>query len=131
MPSPTSASSTRTRPRDTRAVWRLGSRRSAAPAPRVTESLADGGPRAAVVLSEGGSAMSATHLMQTYAPQPVAFARGEGAWLWDTEGRRYLDALAGIAVNGLGHGHPVLTRAIAEQAKRLIHTSNLFEVPEQ
>ena len=75
--------------------------------------------------------MSAAHLMQTYAPQPVAFARGEGAWLWDTEGRKYLDALAGIAVNGLGHGHPVLTRAIAEQAARLIHTSNLFRVAEQ
>ncbi len=75
--------------------------------------------------------MSATHLMQTYAPQPVAFARGEGAWLWDMEGRRYLDALAGIAVNGLGHAHPALTRAIAEQAARLIHTSNLFRVPEQ
>jgi acetylornithine/N-succinyldiaminopimelate aminotransferase len=75
--------------------------------------------------------MTASHLMHTYSPQPVAFARGEGAWLWDTEGRKYLDALAGIAVNGLGHGHPVLTRAIAEQAKKLIHTSNLFEVPEQ
>jgi acetylornithine aminotransferase len=75
--------------------------------------------------------MSATHLMHTYAPQPVAFARGEGAWLWDTEGKRYLDALAGIAVNGLGHNHPALTRAIAEQAQRLIHVSNLFQVPEQ
>jgi acetylornithine/N-succinyldiaminopimelate aminotransferase len=75
--------------------------------------------------------MSAEHLMQTYAPQPVAFARGEGAWLWDTEGKRYLDALAGIAVNGLGHAHPVLTRALAEQAAKLIHTSNLFRVPEQ
>src|SRR5512140_2764544 len=75
--------------------------------------------------------MSATHLMQTYSPQPVAFARGDGAWLWDTEGKRYLDALAGIAVNGLGHAHPVLTRALAEQAARLIHTSNLFTVPEQ
>jgi acetylornithine aminotransferase len=72
-----------------------------------------------------------SHLMQTYAPQPVAFARGEGAWLWDTEGKRYLDGLAGIAVNGLGHAHPVLTRALAEQAGRLIHTSNLFTVPEQ
>jgi acetylornithine aminotransferase len=69
--------------------------------------------------------------MRTYSPQPVAFARGEGAWLWDTEGRRYLDALAGIAVSGLGHGHPALTKAIAEQAARLIHTSNLFVVPEQ
>ena len=75
--------------------------------------------------------MTASHLMQTYAPQPVAFARGEGVWLWDVEGRRYLDALAGIAVNGLGHAHPALTRAIAEQAARLIHTSNLFRVPEQ
>jgi acetylornithine/N-succinyldiaminopimelate aminotransferase len=75
--------------------------------------------------------MSASHLMQTYSPQPVAFARGEGAWLWDTEGRKYLDALAGIAVNGLGHDHPVLVRALTEQAHRLIHTSNLFRVPEQ
>ena len=75
--------------------------------------------------------MSTSHLMQTYSPQPVAFARGEGAWLWDAEGRKYLDALAGIAVNGLGHNHPVLTRALAEQAARLIHTSNLFRVPEQ
>jgi acetylornithine aminotransferase len=75
--------------------------------------------------------MTASHLMHTYSPQPVAFARGDGAWLWDTEGRKYLDALAGIAVNGLGHAHPVLTRAIAEQAARIIHSSNLFEVPEQ
>jgi len=69
--------------------------------------------------------------MKTYLPQPVAFARGEGAWLWDTEGKRYLDALAGIAVSGLGHGHPALTRAIAGQAAKLIHTSNLFRVAEQ
>jgi acetylornithine aminotransferase len=75
--------------------------------------------------------MSAAHLMQTYAPQPVAFARGEGAWLWDAEGRKYLDGLAGIAVNGLGHNHPVLVQALCEQAAKLIHTSNLFRVPEQ
>jgi len=75
--------------------------------------------------------MSAAHLMQTYAPQQVSFARGDGAWLWDTEGRKYLDALAGIAVNGLGHNHPVLVRALCEQAAKLIHTSNLFRVPEQ
>ncbi|MGZ5036720.1 MAG: acetylornithine/succinylornithine family transaminase [Usitatibacter sp.] len=75
--------------------------------------------------------MSSTHLMQTYAPQPVAFARGEGAWLWDTEGKRYLDALAGIAVNGLGHNHPVLVRVLCEQAAKIIHSSNLFRVPEQ
>jgi acetylornithine/N-succinyldiaminopimelate aminotransferase len=75
--------------------------------------------------------MSAGHLMQTYAPQPVAFARGEGAWLWDTAGKKYLDGLAGIAVNGLGHAHPALTRALCEQAGKLIHVSNLFRVPEQ
>jgi acetylornithine/N-succinyldiaminopimelate aminotransferase len=75
--------------------------------------------------------MTAAHLMNTYAPQPVAFARGEGAWLWDAAGKKYLDALAGIAVNGLGHAHPVLTRALCEQAGKIIHTSNLFEVPEQ
>lgn len=75
--------------------------------------------------------MTAAHLMKTYLPQPVAFARGEGAWLWDTEGKRYLDALAGIAVNGLGHAHPVLTKAIADQAAKLIHSSNLFRVVEQ
>src|SRR5260221_14635092 len=75
--------------------------------------------------------MASTHLMQTYSPQPIAFARGEGAWLWDTEGRRYLDALAGIAVNGLGHAHPELVRAIREQAGKLIHVSNLFHVAEQ
>jgi acetylornithine/N-succinyldiaminopimelate aminotransferase len=75
--------------------------------------------------------MSASHLMKTYAPQPVAFVRGEGPWLWDTEGKRYLDALSGIAVNGLGHAHPVLTRAITEQAAKLIHASNLFRVVEQ
>ena len=75
--------------------------------------------------------MTSAHLMKTYLPQPVAFARGEGAWLWDTEGKRYLDALAGIAVSGLGHGHPALTRAIAGQAAKLIHTSNLFRVAEQ
>jgi acetylornithine aminotransferase len=75
--------------------------------------------------------MSAAHLMQTYAPQPIAFARGEGAWLWDTEGRKYLDGLSGIAVNGLGHNHPVLVPALQAQAARLIHVSNLFRVPEQ
>jgi acetylornithine aminotransferase len=75
--------------------------------------------------------MNASHLMNTYSPQPVSFARGEGAWLWDTEGKKYLDGLAGIAVNGLGHAHPVLTKALQEQVGKLIHTSNLFRVPEQ
>jgi len=75
--------------------------------------------------------MTASHLMQTYSPLPVSFARGEGAWLWDTEGKKYLDALAGIAVSGLGHAHPVLVKALSEQAARIIHTSNLFRVAEQ
>jgi acetylornithine/N-succinyldiaminopimelate aminotransferase len=70
-------------------------------------------------------------LMSTYARQPIAFERGDGAWLYDTEGRRYLDALAGIAVNTLGHNHPRLTAAIEDQIHKIIHTSNLFEVPLQ
>ncbi|MCB5189583.1 aspartate aminotransferase family protein [Methylobacillus arboreus] len=71
------------------------------------------------------------HLMNTYARQPVTFAKGEGVWLWDTEGKRYLDALAGIAVNGLGHAHPGLVAAISEQAGRLIHVSNVYGIAEQ
>lgn len=69
--------------------------------------------------------------MSNYARLPVAFERGEGVWLWDTEGRRYLDALAGIAVCGLGHAHPSLSAALCEQARTLIHTSNLYGVPLQ
>ena len=72
-----------------------------------------------------------SHLMNTYSRLPVAFVRGEGVWLWDDNGKRYLDAIAGIAVNGLGHAHPKLTQAICEQAKTLIHTSNLYEVRKQ
>lgn len=75
--------------------------------------------------------MATTHLMNTYKKLPVAFTHGEGAWLWDAQGRRYLDALAGIAVSGLGHAHPKLVKAIADQAGRIIHTSNLVEIPEQ
>ena len=77
-----------------------------------------------------GDAMS-THLMNTYTRQPVAFVRGEGAYLWDEHGKRYLDAVAGVAVNGLGHAHPRLVKAISEQAASLIHTSNLYRVLRQ
>ncbi|CRI65298.1 Acetylornithine aminotransferase [Thiocapsa sp. KS1] len=70
-------------------------------------------------------------LMATYKRLPVAFARGEGVWLWDTEGRRYLDALAGIAVCGLGHAHPAVRDALCEQAGLLVHTSNLYRITEQ
>lgn len=69
-----------------------------------------------------------SYLMNTYARLPVAFTHGEGAWLWDENGRRYLDALSGIAVNGLGHAHPRLVQAIAHQAGQLIHTSNIYRV---
>ncbi|MBK1647261.1 aspartate aminotransferase family protein [Rhabdochromatium marinum] len=70
-------------------------------------------------------------LMPTYARQPVTFVRGEGVWLWDTEDRRYLDAIAGIAVCGLGHAHPGVAAALCEQAKRLLHTSNLYQIEAQ
>lgn len=71
------------------------------------------------------------HLMNTYGRQPVTFVKGEGAWLWDERGNKYLDALAGVAVNGLGHGHPRLVKAISEQVTRLIHVSNLYRIKEQ
>lgn len=71
------------------------------------------------------------HLMKTYARQPIAFTHGDGAWMWSTDGKRYLDGLSGIAVNGLGHNHPKLVKAISEQAGKLIHTSNLYGVVEQ
>lgn len=71
------------------------------------------------------------HLMNTYSRQPVAFTHGQGCYLYDEQGRRYLDALAGIAVNTLGHAHPRLVRTLAEQAGRLIHVSNAYRVREQ
>jgi acetylornithine aminotransferase len=70
-------------------------------------------------------------LMPTYARQPVGFSHGEGVWLYDTEGRRYLDTTAGIAVCGLGHAHPAVAEDLADQARTLVHTSNLFQVPLQ
>jgi len=72
-----------------------------------------------------------SHVMNTYARQPVAFVRGQGVWLYDEAGKQYLDALAGIAVNTLGYAHPRLVRALTEQIGRVIHTSNLFQIPLQ
>ena len=72
-----------------------------------------------------------SHLMPVFGRQPISFVRGQGAYLYTEDGTEYLDALTGIAVCGLGHAHPVLAEAIAEQAATLIHTSNLFEVPWQ
>ena len=75
--------------------------------------------------------MSDHPLMETYRRLPVAFERGEGPYLYDTDGRQYLDALCGIGVCGLGHAHPRVAEAIAEQARTLIHTSNLYQIPLQ
>ncbi|MCL2831072.1 MAG: aspartate aminotransferase family protein [Betaproteobacteria bacterium] len=72
-----------------------------------------------------------SHLMNNYARLPVTFSHGEANWLVDTEGRRYLDALSGIAVNTLGHNHPALVRAISEQATRMLHVSNIYRIREQ
>jgi acetylornithine aminotransferase len=73
-----------------------------------------------------------SHVMNTYARQPVAFVRGEGVWLWDEADKKYLDALAGIAVNTLGYKHPRLTRALSERiSSGVLHTSNLWRIPTQ
>jgi acetylornithine aminotransferase len=69
-----------------------------------------------------------SHVMNTYARLPVAFVRGQGVWLYDEEDRKYLDALAGIAVNTLGYAHPRLMRALTAQVGRILHTSNLFRM---
>jgi len=69
--------------------------------------------------------------MTTYGRVPVAFSHGDGVWLWDVNGKKYLDGLAGIAVNTLGHNHPQLVPALQEQISRVIHTSNYYHVPLQ
>lgn len=75
--------------------------------------------------------MHSEHLMNTYGRQPVTFVKGEGVWLTDTAGDRYLDALSGVAVNGLGHAHPKFTAALNAQIARLIHVSNIYQIAEQ
>jgi acetylornithine/N-succinyldiaminopimelate aminotransferase len=74
---------------------------------------------------------SMSHLMNTYARLPIAFSHGDGSWVTDTDGKVYLDALSGIAVSTLGHNHPLLVAAIAAQAGRLLHSSNLYRIPQQ
>jgi len=71
------------------------------------------------------------YIMPTYGGKNIAFSRGKGCKLWDVEGKEYLDFLGGIAVNGLGHAHPELVKAIREQAESLVHTSNLYLIPNQ
>ncbi len=72
-----------------------------------------------------------THLMETYKRLPVAFVQGAGIYLQDENGKRYIDALTGLAVCGLGHAHPRVTKAISQQAASVLHTSNLYEIPLQ
>jgi acetylornithine/N-succinyldiaminopimelate aminotransferase len=74
---------------------------------------------------------STSHLMSTYANLPISLDRGEGVWLWDEDGRKYLDGLAGIAVNTLGHNHKRLVAAITDQVTRIIHSSNIYRVKNQ
>lgn len=69
--------------------------------------------------------------MNTYGRQPVTFERGEGVWLYDNEGNAYLDALSGVAVNGLGHAHPKLVKVLQAQVAKLIHVSNIYRIDEQ
>jgi acetylornithine/N-succinyldiaminopimelate aminotransferase len=71
------------------------------------------------------------HVMNTYGRLPFALSHGRGSRVWDTDGREYLDALGGIAVNTLGHAHPVFVAALADQAGKLIHSSNYYQVPLQ
>jgi acetylornithine/N-succinyldiaminopimelate aminotransferase len=77
------------------------------------------------------SPKSNSHLMGVYNRAPVAFERGEGVWLYSTEGQQYLDCVAGIAVNALGHAHPKLVGALKAQGEKLWHVSNIYSIPEQ
>ena len=70
-------------------------------------------------------------LITSYSPMPITFTHGEGVWLYDEEGKKYLDGLSGIAVCGLGHAHPDVTKTIQEQAAKLLHTSNTFQIKAQ
>ena len=75
--------------------------------------------------------MTTSGLMTTYKPMSVTFEKGDGVWLYDTEGKQYLDCITGIAVCGLGHCHPKVTQTIQDQAQRLVHTSNLYRIRQQ
>lgn len=73
----------------------------------------------------------ARYVLPTYRRLPISFVRGSGVWLWDADGRKYLDCLSGLAVCNLGHGHKQLARVLSNQAARLIHCSNLYGIPQQ
>jgi len=77
------------------------------------------------------AAATSPHVMNTYGRVPIAMSHGQGAWLWDVNGKKYLDGLGGIAVNTLGHNHPQLVAALQDQVAKLIHCSNYYHVPGQ
>ena len=82
-------------------------------------------------IAHAAQARPMPHVMNTYGRLPIALAYGRGCWLWDTEGRKYLDGLGGIAVNTLGHAHPKLVPALQDQIGKMIHSSNYYKVPLQ
>jgi acetylornithine/N-succinyldiaminopimelate aminotransferase len=84
-----------------------------------------------LVITEQLSGKYVDALLPTYARKAISFTHGEGAWLWDEQGERYLDALSGIAVCGLGHAHPAVATALSEQAQKLVHTSNIYRIQKQ
>ncbi len=88
-------------------------------------------PAPAQTAARGDQNLSQSHLMGVYSRSPLAFERGEGVRLYSTEGVEYLDCVAGIAVNGLGHAHPRLVQALTAQAEKLWHVSNIYRIPEQ
>ena len=96
-----------------------------------TDSTSVKSASAKAVAVPAGTSMAATHVMPTYARQDVVFERGEGVWLIAANGDRYLDFASGVAVNALGHAHPKLIAALTEQAGKLWHTSNLYQMPGQ
>src|ERR1017187_4210760 len=81
---------------------------------------------AAVTPAQNIPELEKTYLLQNYARHPLVLTRGDGPYMWDINGKRYLDFIAGIGVNALGQNHPRIVAAIQDQAARLIHTSNLF-----
>ena len=71
--------------------------------------------------------LASQYLLATYSRAPVVFQKGKGVYLWDVEGKKYIDMLAGVAVDNLGHAHPKIVKAITDQIKKLSHTSNIFQ----
>jgi len=130
-------------PGDAEATFRIALRRAVTDAsqtgfvlPCFTRKPAMNAPEAAVTQAQihpqaPSPTRSMPHVMNTYGRLPIALTHGRGCWLWDTEGRKYLDGLGGIAVNTLGHAHPKLVPALQEQIGKMIHSSNYYEVPLQ